>query len=82
MECLLIITPCLFAAVRRRLLIQIHFTVIGRIATMFPRKYSLLRPILLVPVFVTIDVASLVVQGIGGSTAGSSDSEEVSVGDR
>lgn len=64
--CLLIITPCLFAAV--------HFTILGRVATLFPRKYSAIRPIFVMPVFVTIDVVSLVIQGVGAGTAGGSDS--------
>lgn len=74
MECLLVITPCLFAAVRRDDSHQVHFTSIGRVATMFPRKYSLIRPIYVMPVFVTIDVFSLFVQAAGAALAGSADS--------
>ncbi|CCU97826.1 unnamed protein product [Malassezia sympodialis ATCC 42132] len=66
--CLLIITPCLFAAV--------HFTVLGRMCTLFPRKYTLVRPVLVMPFFVTVDVASLVIQGVGAANAGTSDSAE------
>lgn len=64
---LLIVTPCLFAAV--------HFTVLGRIGTLFPRRYSLLPPVMIMPVFVAIDVISLCVQAGGAAAAGSSDSE-------
>ncbi|PKI84888.1 hypothetical protein MVES_001049 [Malassezia vespertilionis] len=66
MECFLIITPCLFAAV--------HFTSIGRITTLFPRRFTLLKPILVMPVFVCIDVASLIVQAVGAAKAGTADS--------
>ncbi|WFC94370.1 hypothetical protein MBRA1_001000 [Malassezia brasiliensis] len=53
----------------------VHFTSIGRIATLFPRKYSVVRPILLVPIFVTIDIASLVVQGVGAASAATAENE-------
>ncbi|WFD26825.1 hypothetical protein MNAN1_001814 [Malassezia nana] len=67
--CLLIITPCLFAA--------IHFTVLGRMCTLFPRKYTLVRPVFVMPFFVCVDVASLIIQGVGAGQAGTSDSVDV-----
>ena len=66
--CLLIITPCLFAAV--------HFTTLGRVTTLFPRKYVFIRPIFIMPLFVTIDVISLVVQGVGAGSSATADSDE------
>ncbi|WFD30286.1 hypothetical protein MSPP1_001303 [Malassezia sp. CBS 17886] len=66
MMCLLIITPCLFAAV--------HFTCAGRLGTMFPRELSIVRPVFIMPFFVTLDVVSLVIQAIGAATAGTADS--------
>ena len=65
---LLIITPCLFAAV--------HFTVLGRICTLFPRKYSLVPPVMVMPFFVSVDIISIIVQGIGAGSAGSADTED------
>lgn len=44
--------------------------------TLFPRKYTLVRPVLVMPFFVTVDVASLVIQGVGAANAGTSDSAE------
>ena len=69
MMCLLIITPCLFAA--------IHFATLGRIMTLFPARYSLVKPILVTPFFVTIDIASLVIQGVGAGMSGSADTSDV-----
>lgn len=69
--CLLIITPCLFAAV--------HFTTIGRISTLFPRKYVIIPPKYIMPLFVSIDVASLIVQGIGAGTAATAETDEDAV---
>ena len=43
--------------------------------TLFPRKYATLKPVFVTPFFVTIDVVSLVIQGIGGGTAGGADSD-------
>lgn len=56
---------------------QVHFTSIGRIATLFPRKYSIVPPISVMPVFVTIDIASLVIQGVGAASAGTAETEDV-----
>lgn len=68
MEVLLVVTPVLFAAV--------HFTSIGRVATLFPRRYSIIRPIFVMPLFVTVDVISLVVQAVGSAMAGTSDTAD------
>ncbi|WFD36299.1 hypothetical protein MCUN1_003178 [Malassezia cuniculi] len=68
MMCLLIITPCLFAAV--------HFATLGRIMTLFPARFSPFKPVIITPFFVTIDVASLVIQGIGAGMSGTAESAD------
>lgn len=69
MMCLLIITPCLFAAV--------HFASLGRIMTLFPPRFSIVKPIYVTPFFVTVDVASLVVQGVGAGMSGTANTADV-----
>lgn len=67
MMCLLIITPCLFAAV--------HFATLGRIMTLFPARFSPVKPVYVTPFFVTVDIASLIIQGIGAGMSGTADSD-------
>lgn len=69
MMCLLIITPCLFAAV--------HFATLGRIMTLFPARFSLVKPIYVTPFFVSVDIASLIIQGVGAGMSGSADTPDV-----
>ncbi|PWN47683.1 RTA1-domain-containing protein [Violaceomyces palustris] len=67
MQTILVITPALFAAV--------DFTILGRLATLFPSKYSLVNPKWIVPFFVVLDVSSIAVQGGGSGVAASAQSE-------
>ncbi|PWN50532.1 RTA1-domain-containing protein [Violaceomyces palustris] len=67
MQTILVITPALFAA--------IDFAILGRLATLFPSRYSLVNPKWIVPFFVVLDVASIAVQGGGSGVAASAQSE-------
>ncbi|SPO39944.1 uncharacterized protein PSFLO_05426 [Pseudozyma flocculosa] len=61
MQCILVITPAFFAA--------IDFAILGKLTSIFPSKYSIIKPSLIIPFFVTLDVASLAVQGGGSGVA-------------
>ncbi|SPO48899.1 uncharacterized protein PSANT_06590 [Moesziomyces antarcticus] len=61
MQCILVITPALIAAV--------DFAILGKVAVLFPPKYSLVNARWILPFFVALDVASLGVQGGGSAIA-------------
>ncbi len=61
MQCILVITPALIAAV--------DFAILGKVAVLFPPEYSLVNPRWILPFFVALDVASLGVQGGGSAIA-------------
>lgn len=61
MQCIVVVTPAFFAA--------IHFSILGKVLTLFGRNFSTVSPKLIVPFFVSLDVASLVVQGTGSGIA-------------
>lgn len=61
MQVLVIITPAFFAAV--------HFAILGRLIRIFGREFCPFPPKLVVPAFVTLDVASLFIQGAGSGIA-------------
>lgn len=61
MQCILVITPALIAAV--------DFAILGKMAVLFPPKYSLVNARWILPFFVALDVASLGVQGGGSAIA-------------
>ena len=48
---------------------QIDFAILGKVATLFPPKYSLVSPRWIIPFFVVLDVSSLAVQGGGSGVA-------------
>lgn len=60
-QVLTVVTPVFFAA--------IHFAILGKVMILFGRKYTFVPPKLIIPVFVTLDVVSLVVQGAGSGIA-------------
>lgn len=67
MQTILVITPALFAA--------IDFAILGRLATLFPPRYSLVNPKWIVPFFVALDVSSIAIQGGGSGVAAGAQSE-------
>lgn len=67
MQAILTITPSLFAAV--------DFAIVGRLASVFPARCSLVSPRWIVPFFVALDVASMAIQGGGAGVAASAQSQ-------
>lgn len=61
MQVLVVVTPAFFAA--------IHFAILGKVLILFGKKYSVVSPKWIIPFFVTLDVASLAVQGAGSGIA-------------
>lgn len=61
MQVIIVVTPVFFAAV--------HFTLLGRVLSIFGDKYALIKPKWIVPFFVSVDVASLIIQGVGSGKA-------------
>lgn len=74
MQCILVLTPALFAA--------IDFAILGKLATLFPERYSLVNPRWIMPFFVALDFSSMAVQGGGAGVAASAqaDGEDVDYG--
>lgn len=60
-QVLTVVTPVFFAA--------IHFAILGKVLVLFGKKFSFVKPSLVTPVFVTLDVISLVIQGAGSGIA-------------
>ena len=60
-QVLTVVTPVFFAA--------IHFAILGKVLVLFGKKFSFVKPKLVTPVFVTLDVISLVIQGAGSGIA-------------
>ncbi|PWN25143.1 RTA1 like protein, partial [Jaminaea rosea] len=61
MQVLVVVTPAFFAA--------IHFAILGKVLILFGRKFCFVPPKLIIPFFVTLDVASLAIQGGGSGIA-------------
>lgn len=76
MQVIIVVTPVFFAA--------IHFTLLGRVLAIFGDKYALIKPKWIVPFFVSVDVASLIIQGVGSGKAAvaeiDSDVDNIDVG--
>ncbi|CAO1630342.1 unnamed protein product [Sympodiomycopsis kandeliae] len=60
-QVLTVVTPVFFAA--------IHFAILGKVLILFGRKFGIVPPKLIIPVFVTLDVVSLAIQGAGSGIA-------------
>ncbi|PWN36563.1 RTA1-domain-containing protein [Meira miltonrushii] len=61
-QCILVLTPALFAAA--------HFTILTKMCHQYGAKYiTPFRPAWLVPLFVVMDLASLAIQGAGSGLA-------------
>ncbi len=63
--------PCAHASA----LFAIDFAILGRLTTLFPARYSLVNPRWILPFFVTLDFASLAVQGGGSGVAASAQAD-------
>lgn len=61
MQVLVVVTPAFFAAM--------HFAILGKVLILFGRKFCFIPPKLIIPFFVTLDVASLAIQGAGSGIA-------------
>ncbi|CAO1622808.1 unnamed protein product [Parajaminaea phylloscopi] len=61
MQCIVVVTPAFFAAM--------HFAILGKVLILFGRRFSSVPPTLIIPFFVSLDVASLAVQGAGSGIA-------------
>lgn len=65
MQCIVVVTPAFFAAV--------HFAILGRVLILFGRSFALVNPRIIIPFFVSLDVLSLIIQGVGSGLAATSE---------
>ncbi|PWN50842.1 RTA1-domain-containing protein [Violaceomyces palustris] len=61
MQVILVLTPAFLAAT--------HFTILGKISTMFPPSFSMVKPSWILPGFAALDLTSLSIQGGGSGVA-------------